>query len=91
MNLMYHIIMKSMFQNRKMTVSCLNLQAKVVSNHQEEILFLRALIGRCAITANKMLKDIIHPGRSEGQNSTRQHSNIPEIREIENSDPEHEN
>ncbi|WOL13047.1 HVA22-like protein k isoform X1 [Canna indica] len=43
---------------------------KIISNHQEEIQLAKAVVLRCAMTANKFVKDITHPALPEGRNST---------------------
>ncbi|XP_064945510.1 HVA22-like protein k isoform X2 [Musa acuminata AAA Group] len=42
---------------------------KFVSNHQGEIQLVKAVVLRCAMTANQMVKEITNPGHPHGQST----------------------
>ncbi|CAL9205039.1 unnamed protein product [Musa hybrid cultivar] len=42
---------------------------KFVSNHQGEIQLVKAVVLRCAMTANQMVKEITNPGQPHGQST----------------------
>nr|XP_029120809.1 HVA22-like protein k isoform X2 [Elaeis guineensis] len=41
---------------------------KFMSAHHGEIQFVKALVVKCAMTANQMVKDLTHPVQPQGQN-----------------------
>uniref|UniRef100_A0A1D1XZQ5 HVA22-like protein n=1 Tax=Anthurium amnicola TaxID=1678845 RepID=A0A1D1XZQ5_9ARAE len=63
---------------------------KLIDNHQEEILFLRSMVGKCAATAHRMLMDIVQPAPPAAQNSIQRHPNGSIVQEIEDTDVTHE-
>ncbi|XP_074558036.1 HVA22-like protein k [Curcuma longa] len=64
---------------------------KFISNHQQEIQFTKAVAVRCAITANKVLKDIISPAHihEPGTAESRNAQTSPQSQDlVSNSDSE---